>query len=54
MIGLLNFLRYRQGVSDIFDNGYEDPNEEHIPTEPYHQAPFNNNFNSEMGYQANY
>ncbi|RNA36286.1 synaptogyrin-2-like [Brachionus plicatilis] len=54
MIGLLNFLRYRQGVSDIFDNGYEDPNQEQIPTEPYRQAPFNNNFNSEMGYQANY
>ncbi|CAF0796319.1 unnamed protein product [Brachionus calyciflorus] len=54
MIALLNLLRYRQGVSNVFDNEYEDPNQDQIPTDSYRQAPFNNNFNSNTGYQANY
>lgn len=54
MIALLNFLRYRQGVSDVFTDGYEDPNQGPVPNDPYRQAPFNNNFNSNTGYQASY
>lgn len=51
MICLLNFLRYRQGVSTIFSSGYEDPSQNIGPSEfdtnindsDYRQAPFNNN-----------
>lgn len=55
MICLLNFLRYRQGVSNVFNEGYEDPNLGANPNEQYTQAPFtNNNFNTNSGYQATY
>lgn len=61
MICLLNFLRYRQGVSSVFNEGYEDPNQSVNPNEQYRQAPFNNNvnnnsasFNANAGYQAAY
>lgn len=66
MLCLLNFLRYRQGVSNIFNENYEDPNQNFDAngagpgqmgggigsTDNYRQAPFNNNANA--GYQHNY
>jgi hypothetical protein len=54
MITLLNFLRYRQGVSTLFSSDYES----HMQGEElnqgadvaggsdYRQAPFNNNMNA--------
>lgn len=57
MLCLLNFLRYRQGVSNVFNENYEDPNQEiasgQAGQENYRQAPFNNNLNSNAGYQQN-
>lgn len=59
MICLLNYLRYRQGVSSIFNEGYEDPaqqlgvGQDNIGGgDNYRQAPFTNNQNG--GYQQNY
>lgn len=61
MLCLLNFLRYRQGVSNIFNENYEDPNQQQFEggqqqpggsSDAYRQAPFNNNANA--GYQHNY
>ena len=60
MICLLNFLRYRQGVSEVFQ-GYEEANAATGPgmagydnlsssNDTYRQAPFNN-VNPNAGYQ---
>jgi hypothetical protein len=55
MICLLNFLRYRQGVSTTFSSSYDDQNldqsDPNSVTNPdmYRQAPFNNNLNSNNG-----
>lgn len=50
MIGLLNFLRYRQGVSTTFSSSYDDQNLENPDSvsnpDMYRQAPFSNNLNS--------
>jgi len=66
MICLLNYLRYRQGVSNIFNDGYEDPNQMSsgggqnnmaggMAGDNYRQAPFNTgNLNQGGGYQPNY
>ena len=59
MLCLLNFLRYRQGVSNVFNENYEDPNQEigsagaQAGQDSYRQAPFTNNLNSNAGYQQN-
>jgi hypothetical protein len=62
MVCLLNYLRYRQGVSEVFQ-GYEEANAEgqagydnlaSSADDTYRQAPFNNS-NPNAGYQqSNY
>ena len=49
MICLLNFLRYRQGVSTTFSSSYDEQNlESNDPNsaDQYRQAPFSNNINN--------
>lgn len=63
-LDLLALLRYRQGVADVFSQGYEDPSQSNSSNyaqnqpsniglnDPYRQAPFNTNqssFNSGTG-----
>ena len=59
MITLLNFLRYRQGVSTLFSSDYEshmqgdetNQGTDMIGGDSYRQAPFNNNMNAAGSYQ---
>ncbi len=57
-ICLLGFLRYRQGIANVFGS-YEDPSQSNYASntetttatsnDPYRQAPFNTNANSLNG-----
>ena len=61
-LDLLSFLRYRQGASTIFSNGYEDHSQMDSEVgafnpdlhDPYRQAPFSNQNSASLsmgGYQ---
>jgi hypothetical protein len=57
MICLLNYLRYKQGVSASFTGGYEDPSQQGYSSNlagessEYRQAPFVANNQNTGGYQ---